>query len=808
VRVLVGLAVALVVAQTASSGGIDGVVSTERGSALASVALVVRDGRARVVARRSSDDDGRFSVTGLTPGRYRLTASLREFITTDLLVLVEDGKTTAIDVHLQPALEVTTLVAQTEVLTTGSALAHDDAMASRELDQFVPGTGLQSAVRMFSSVMATPNGVNIKGGRPNQVGVQLEAGSLVDPSSAIAHVPLPDDAIISVTVLPNPYSVEYGRFSSGLLTIQTRRAGDRWRFQLNRLAPIVRNSRGKFFSFRIDEFRPRFATGGPLVAGRLFLEQTGQVRFSSSDVPSRPENERRESKSISSFTRLDANLSSRHSTVATVGLFPGVTSSANLGTFTPPDASVDLDAFATQAAVVERARWTSQALGETTLHVLQSRTDVSPRGTALMELQPETTLGHFFNRQQRNSTSVQLVESLTVSRDGPWGSHTVKFGIDALASSYDGTSDSRPVLVERTDGTPARRLDYSGATRQSVASADIAVFAQDRLQIGPRWTADFGTRLDRDGIVERVNVSPRVGAAVQVTSSGNTVMRGGFGLFHGRTPSTVGTFSSFPGYRETRYGVNGVTLMAPPVSVALVTAPDLETAYTRTWDVAVEHRFNYDWSFHAAFIARDGRGEFIVTPLAAASTASVGELRLSSEGRSSYRDVELGVHFTRGSGIDVEALYDWSAARGDLNDLTTFFDTIAAPVVGANAYAPLGVDVPHRLFMRGRVLATPQWLLLGVFDWKTGAPFSTVNETLDFVGSRNDRRFPNYARLELGTEYRVKILRWQPWAGLRVTNVCDAFLPGDVQANIGSSFFGRFYNSEDRHFRVYLRFGS
>jgi hypothetical protein len=510
----------------------------------------------------------------------------------------------------------------------------------------------------------------------------------------------------------------------------------------------------------------------------LFLEQTGQVRFSSSDVPSRPENERRESKSISSFTRLDANLSSRHSTVATVGLFPGVTSSANLGTFTPPDASVDLDAFATQAAVVERARWTSQALGETTLHVLQSRTDVSPRGTALMELQPETTLGHFFNRQQRNSTSVQLVESLTVSRDGPWGSHTVKFGIDALASSYDGTSDSRPVLVERTDGTPARRLDYSGATRQSVASADIAVFAQDRLQIGPRWTADFGTRLDRDGIVERVNVSPRVGAAVQVTSSGNTVMRGGFGLFHGRTPSTVGTFSSFPGYRETRYGVNGVTLMAPPVSVALVTAPDLETAYTRTWDVAVEHRFNYDWSFHAAFIARDGRGEFIVTPLAAASTASVGELRLSSEGRSSYRDVELGVHFTRGSGIDVEALYDWSAARGDLNDLTTFFDTIAAPVVGANAYAPLGVDVPHRLFMRGRVLATPQWLLLGVFDWKTGAPFSTVNETLDFVGSRNDRRFPNYARLELGTEYRVKILRWQPWAAcalrMSATRSCRA----------------------------------
>jgi TonB dependent receptor/Carboxypeptidase regulatory-like domain len=808
VGALVGLAFALSVAQAgAPSGGIDGLVSTERGTALARVALVVRDARERVVARRTSGDDGRFSVVDLPPGRYRLTVSLSEFSTADQRVVVEEGRTTAVEIHLQPALEAVAVVSQTEVLTTGNALAADEAMASRELDQFVPGTGLQSAVRMFASVMATPNGVNIKGGRPDQVGVQLEAGSLVDPSSAIAHVPLPDDAITSVTVLPNPYSVEYGRFSSGLLTIQTRRAGDRWRFQFNRLAPIIRNNRGRFFSYRIDEFRPRYAIGGPLVAGRLFFEQTGQVRFSSSDVPSRPENERRESKSLSSFTRLDANLSPRHTVVATVGFFPGVTSSANLGTFTPPEATVDLHTVAWQAAVIERARWTGGTIAESTLHVLQSTTDVFPQGTALMELRPENTLGSFFNRQRRDSTSLQLVEAVTVSRDGRWGSHTFKFGVDALASGYDGTSDSRPVLIERTDGTLARRLDYSGATRQSVSSVDVAAFAQDRLQLGPRWTVDLGARLDRDGIVDRVNVSPRIGSALQLTSSGNTTLRGGFGLFHGRTPSTVGAFSSYPSYVDRRYGVDGVTPLTAPMSVALVTAPDLETAHTRTWDVGVEHRLNPDWSFHATFISRDARGEFIVTPPTATAAAPVGELLLSSAGRSSYRDVELGAHFTRSARIDIETLYDWSSARGDLNELTTFFDTIAAPVVGANAYGPLGVDVPHRLFVRGRMLATPRWLLLGVFDWKTGLPFSTVNEALDFVGLRNDRRFPNYARLELGTEYRMKILKWQPWAGVRLTNVFDAFLPSDVQANFGSPFFGQFYNSEDRHFRIYLRFG-
>ena len=190
-----------------------------------------------------------------------------------------------------------------------------------------------------------------------------------------------------------------------------------------------------------------------------------------------------------------------------------------------------------------------------------------------------------------------------------------------------------------------------------------------------------------------------------------------------------------------------------------------------------------------------------------AVTASGGELRLSGDGRSSYRDLELGVHYEQGSRIDVEALYDWSAARGDLNEFNTFFDTVATPVVGANAYAPLGVDVPQRLFVRGRMLATPRLLLLGVFDWATGMPYSTVDEMLDFVGPRNDRRFPNYTRLELGVEYRVKLLKWRPWVGVRATNVFDAFLPGDVQANTNSPLFGQFYNSEDRHVRVQLRFG-
>jgi len=48
---------------------------------------------------------------------------------------------------------------------------------------------------LLASIIEVPGGVSIKGGRPSQAGVQLGAGTLVDPSTGLTQVSLPDDAI-------------------------------------------------------------------------------------------------------------------------------------------------------------------------------------------------------------------------------------------------------------------------------------------------------------------------------------------------------------------------------------------------------------------------------------------------------------------------------------------------------------------------------------------------------------------------------------------------------------------------------------
>src|SRR5262249_51191256 len=270
----------------------------------------------------------------------------------------------------------------------------------------------------------------------------------------LVHLTLPDDAIDSVAVMPNPYAVEYGRFSSGLVMIQTRRGGDSWHARVDNLSPTFRPKRHKelFTVAGISSFGPNGASGGPTLKPRLFLAQTVQYRYSTADVPSRPEDERRTTHWVSAFTRLDANVSPRHSLVVTAGLSPGVTTFASLGTFTPPAASVDTHDRVQHGTVTERSLWSDRIVSESTVQLRGYRGEVSPQGSAPMELRPDITLGNFFNRQIRTPTTFQVIQTVSGTARRRTGLHLYKVGLDVLANDYDGTSSSRPMLIERPDG--------------------------------------------------------------------------------------------------------------------------------------------------------------------------------------------------------------------------------------------------------------------------------------------------------------------------------------------------------------------
>ena len=211
----------------------------------------------------------------------------------------------------------------------------------------------------------------------------------------------------------------------------------------------------------------------------------------------------------------------------------------------------------------------------------------------------------------------------------------------------------------------------------------MAVYLQDRVQPTTRWYVEFGGRLDRDGITNQWNPTPRIGTALLLNSSGSAVLRGGFGVFYERTPSTAGVFNNFENYIDTRYAADGVT----PLSTVLVThlaAPTLQTPRSVTWDVSYNHRLNASWALHAGVVDRTGAYKLVVQPFRTGT--GTGQLLLNSTGRSDYREADVGVHFTHSHGIDLNVWYIRSSSHADLNSLTNYFDTLLWPIVGENQY--------------------------------------------------------------------------------------------------------------------------
>jgi hypothetical protein len=748
-------------------------------------------GTTTAIARTTSDNVGRVTFDDVPAGEYVVHATRDGFSDSDSPPFTVRGGETAqvlLEMRLTFVREDVNVVAPANSPTESiQPVAVSDALAGTRMDvQPLAGDDFQSLMTLLPSVVRGPEGrLRVKGGTPTTGAIQLSSASLNDPSTGDFDLELPSGAVESVEVLSNPFAAEYGRFSTSVTQVTTRRGSNEWTVKADNLMPGF----GRGF---INKLEPRLSIAGPLIRDRLQIGQYMQYRYLRTPVRSLPGEPDLGVDSFDSFTRLDAQLSSRHTLVGTAVYFPRKITNPTLSTFRPSEATPNFTQSGLAVGVVDRLILSDRTIFESTFSGRSFEVDETTKGTLPMVYAPQGQSGNYFNREERHVQSFQVVEALTVSSDVA-GQHVFKFGIDLQHSRYDGDNFNQPLEVRRLDGTLAERSTFAPRlVHPKVTGTEVSLFAQDRWRLHDRVMFEYGLRVDRDDVVETVNYSPRAGVAVTALPDGRGILRGGFGKFAQRTPLNVGAFAQLPEATVTRYATSGQPL-GPSVAYRHVVGP-LDTPESYVTTVSWDQRFGRRVFFKTVYLMRRGSHDAIVDP-----DGDRGTLTLDSRGTSKYWEWEATGRYLGSENRDLTVSYVRSRSTRDLNDYDAHFGNFKNPIIRRNEHGLSPTDVPHRLIVRGSQALFGRWVLAPVLEWRTGFPYSAVDEFQDFVGARNRAgRLPTVTTLDFSLVRPWRFKKYRFTAGIKVYNALGNGAERDVQGNVTAPDFGRAYNPIQR----------
>ena len=235
-----------------------------------------------VVGQTTSDSIGQVTFPGVPSGRYVVRAVRDGFADSESSPFdVRAGETEQVLVEMR----LTFIRESVEVVAPANSpteslqpVAVSDVLSGAKMDiQPLAGDDFQSLVTVLPSVIRGPEGrLRIKGGGPTNGALQLSSASLNDPSTGDFDLELPSGAVESVEVLSNPFAAEYGRFSTSVTQVRTKRGTSDWIFKPGNLMPGF----GKGFAF-VNKFEPRLSISGPLKRDRLLSRPVPAVSLRS-----------------------------------------------------------------------------------------------------------------------------------------------------------------------------------------------------------------------------------------------------------------------------------------------------------------------------------------------------------------------------------------------------------------------------------------------------------------------------------------------------------------------------------------------
>jgi hypothetical protein len=764
----------------------------------------------------TSDTKGVAHFPGIVAGSYEVAAEKTGFFpTSQTLELIR--LESAVELTLSPK-AVGSEKVEVRADAPGSEQQSTSSSTTLQRDEIKslpnrPAT-VADALPLVPGVVRSADGqIIIDGGAEHKSAFVVNGTDVTEPATGRFGITIPVDSVESLDVLKTPFLGEYGRFTAGVVSVETRRGGEKWHFELNDPFPEFRIRSGHLSGLR--NASPRVNFGGPILGNRLYLAEGFEYRVDKNPVRTLdfPHNESR-TESVNSFSQLDYIISSKHFLTGTVQVAPQNTDFANLSYFSPQPVSPRFRASEKLFTLTDHLFFGATLLNST-LSIQRFRATIGAQGDANMVLTPTGNLGNYFHRESRQESRVEWLENASRTLANGTGVSDLKFGLSVARTNNSGQTINHGVEIRDAQGNLLKQIAFSHQGLLDQSDTEVSIYAQDHWMPEAGLAFDFGARLEHQEATHTQRIAPRAGMAWTPFRGGSTILRGGFGIYYGRVPLNVFAFSRSPEQIITTYGPGGVILDGPRLfqnlaeSVSGKRFPLVDSGnaasnfapYSQTWNVEIEQTMAKRLRLRASYLSNASDGVITLTPR---TGQGVDAYVLGGRGRSIYRQVEVTARVRWLKDQEMVFSYVRSRTRGNLNEYSRYLGDFPSPIIPRDLFSQRPEDLPNRVLTWG-VFSLP-WKLrvYPVVEYRSGSPYAVVDVGRNYVGvPYSDRyRYPNFfssdARISKDIPFRHKYTLRFSVSGFNLTN---HFNPLDVHANLSDPLRGVFFGNHARRFR-------
>jgi hypothetical protein len=665
---------------------------------------------------------------------------------------------------------------------------------------------------LLPGIVRSPDGgLRINGAGEQRSAMLVNQADVTDPATGGFGASVPVDSVQVMNVFSTPFLAQYGRFSSGVVAVETRRGSDKWHYEVNDPLPDFRFRSWKMRG--VQDASPRFVVGGPLIEGRLYFAQT--VLYDIHKIPNRtlpfPDNTSKQ-EYVNSFTQLDSILSSRQYLTATLHITPQHTNFVNPDYFNPEPVTPSYRQHDYMGTITDHLA-VGRGMLESAVSLQRFDAAVGAQGPGAMFLQPQGNTGSYFATQNREAGRIEWSETWSPAAIQQWGRHELKFGALVTHTSDAGLLTASPINIENYSGQLLERIDFTGGGPYSHYDVETAVFAQDHWLLTHGLALDLGARLERQSISESFRIAPRAGLSWAPFGGERTVVYAGYGIFYDRVPLGVYAFDRFPRRVVTDFGPDG-TPLGPPVTYLNLTGYSAMSnsllihtenqagnfaPHSGTWNVHVEHTFGHAVRVRAGYTDTLSSGLILLEP---GIVNGANALALNGSGRASYQAAEVTAR-VNWKGAEWFLAYTRSRSQGDLNDFGGFLGNYPMPLVRPNVYSTLPADLPNRVLAWGTIRLPWKLQILPLIEYRNGLPYPQYDAFGNYAGVPNTTRFPNFFSADARVMKDIKVnAKYTVRLSVSGNNLTNHFNALAVHGNIADPMSGLFFGNYPRRFRA------